>query len=193
MKLPVLLPLSALILSCAFPGVNVKKPDFDKFSRYVNQYVYDGHYIICIKDSAHRDDPNGCNHFDEIGFDITLPQLQRMFGRQEVAKKNDDGSEPMVFTVDSSEAPPTYLMVTFKNSRPVILQLTGPYCTRNISFSGITLGSKSSLVLKTLGPPFEKKKNKNKNGELWDYNPFRFSFEIVNDCVYSIKLVTEAQ
>jgi hypothetical protein len=191
--LALLLTLSALLLSCSFPALHLKAPSSDKFSRYVNQYVYDGNYIICIKDSTRRDDPNGCNHFNEIGFDITLPLLNKLFGEEKQNIKNNDGSETKIFIIDSAVTPPPYLAVAFRNNRPVMMQLTGTSCARNISFSGITLGSKSSQVLKTLGPLFAKKKVEEINGELWDYNPFRFSFEIVNNCVFSIQLVTEAK
>jgi hypothetical protein len=191
--LTILLSLSALSLSCTFPALHLKNPSSDKFSHYVNQYVYDGNYIICIKDSARRDDLNGCNHFNEIGFDITLPLLNKLFGEEKQNIKNNDGSETRIFIIDSAVTPPPYLAVAFRNGKPVMMQLTGTSCARNISFSGITLGSKSSQVLKTLGPPSQKKKVEEINGELWDYNPFRFSFEIVNNCVFSIQLVTEAE
>jgi hypothetical protein len=191
--LTLLLSLSVLPLSCSFPAVHFKNLSSDKFSSYVNQYVYDGNYIICIKDSTRRNDPNGCNHFNEIGFDITLPLLKNLFGEEKQTIKNNDGSETKIFFVDSAVTPPPYLAVSFRNSKPVMMQLTGTSCARIISFSGITLGSKSSQVMKTLGPPFAEKKVEEINGELWDYNPFHFSFEIVNNCVFSIQLVTEAE
>lgn len=191
--LTLLLALSILPLSCSFPAVHFKNLSSDKFSRYVNQYVYDGNYIICIKDSVRRDDPNGCNHFNEIGFDITPPLLKNLFGEEKQNIKNNDGSETRIFIVDSTVTPLPYLAVAFRKDRPVMMQLTGTSCARDISFSGITLGSKNSQVLKTLGPPSQKKKVEEINGELWDYAPFRFSFEIVNNCVFSIQLVTEAE
>lgn len=189
----ILLLPAVLILACSFPAVHFKNLSSDKFSNHINQYVYDGNYIICIKDSTKRDDPNGCNHFNEIGFDITLPLLNKLFGEEKQNLKNNDGSETKIFIIDSTVTPPPYLAVAFRNGRPVIMRLTGTSCSRNISFSGITLGSKSSQVLKTLGPPFAKKKVEEINGELWDYAPFRFSFEIVNNAVFSIHLVTEAK
>jgi hypothetical protein len=191
--LTILLTLSALTLFCAPPPPQLKKLPPDKFSKFVNQYVYDGNYIICIKDSAKLNDPNGCNHFNEIGFDVTLPMLRKLYGEEKDILRNNDGSETKIFLLDSSVTPPPYLAVAFRDNRAVMMQLTGKSCSRNVSFSGITLGSKSSRVIETLGPPSRKKKVQEIHGELWDYAPFRFSFEIVNNSVFSIQLVTEAE
>lgn len=70
------------------------------------------------------------------------------------------------------------------------LQLTGnpSDASSALPFSGITLGTPKQQVADVLGLPSSVTDVQQISGKLWDYAPFPFTIELVDDVVYSVRI-----
>lgn len=85
----------------------------------------------------------------------------------------------------------SYLVALFDSAGIVqTLQLTGKPSDASsaLPFSGITLGTPKQQVADVLGLPSSVTDVQQIRGKLWDYAPFPFTIELVNDIVYSIRI-----
>ena len=161
-------------------------------TQYMNQFVFNGEWIICITDSLQKDNPNACSHFGMVGFGTSLGEFTELFGESAKTIENADGSITNIFLLaaDSTSEYSPYLVVNKLNGNIESLQMTGESTLSQLSFSGLSLGSSSEDVISTLGPPSERTLVDEIGGEMFDYDPFHFTFEIVNGLIYSIRLTT---
>ena len=168
---------------------NYKRIDSNYYaiSKYrANEYYYAGGTNVCVSTEV-TDTNDPCLTFGSISVNSTISEIEAVLGkpydmmeqagryyRVYLLETLDDGSQP-------------YFALEQEDGQLRSIQITGNGCKEPLSFSSVDLGDHYSYVEQKLGKPAEKGLV-DKETEHWSYAPFRFSFEIRNGLVYSIKL-----
>ena len=173
--------LVSIIQGCVSNENNVVHAGkYDK-SLPINSFQYTGNWIACISDTA---DELACHRIGNIK--VGSDYAPSMPSSQDIEQAN--GVTASVFPIFKNEIQEAYFVIGHKDKKIVSIQLTGNYPSKEMSFSSIMLGDSKEKVEKILGPKHTKIpfKDGGISGDLWDYYPFQFSFEFVNEKVYSI-------
>jgi hypothetical protein len=89
---------------------------------------------------------------------------------------------------DGRRTATSYLVVTTEGTKIVALQLTGKSGGDPYMFSSVRLGAPRQQLVNTLGLPSAVRDAPEIKGKTWDYHPFPFSIQLVNQSVYSIRI-----
>ena len=101
----------------------------------------------------------------------------------------NDATALVFFLGQPGELP--YLVVTVKQDRIVVLQVSGSAGAERFSFNQIGLGTTSEAVIERFGRPLQSGPSGLKDTEFWSYNPWTFSFEVSGGRVTSIRIVAD--
>lgn len=93
-----------------------------------------------------------------------------------------------IFLLDTINNSINYIVLSERNDSLWVIQVTGYITNKNYSFSSVRLGDYSNFVEQKLGQGSRQEEVRDINGYTWDYTPFPFSIEFVNDRVYSIRI-----
>ncbi len=158
-------------------------------SQATNQFRFSGNWIVCVCEDKSDTLFLCCLNLGLFGLGDSVSIVDSLFGSPFKTIPKTDSSEVRAYSltpVGDSMVP--YIVVGHVNGRITSLQLTGEAIRDSLNFSSITLGDSTSHVESILGKPFVVKEVDEIEGVLWSYHPFRFSLEIVNGKVYSIKM-----
>lgn len=154
-----------------------------------NTFLSDNFGIGCISDTLNNSEGYmNCLCFEEINFNTTIEEFINKFGEPARVMDNSDGSKYYIFILSKPKETFSYIAVQKLNNETIALQLTGKDNKIPFSFSTIKLGDYNTFVQQRLGSNFKESKVGEINGFMWDYNPFPFSIEFVDQRVYSIRL-----
>ena len=168
-----------------YTRVSSEKPEIKLFK--INEFDASSGAISCATNEI-KENYLSCLCIGKINFDTLESEIEKLHGKPHKVLANKDNSSTKIYLLKTSTEHYPYFAITFDNSSIESIQLTGGKPNENLSFSSIRLGDQSSFVLQKLGTPSQKYDVEEIQGELWDYAPFPFTIEFINNEVYSIRL-----
>jgi len=151
----------------------------------INEYRYKGGGLVCFTDSI---SPLACLHIGSIRIGDEYAGIEAKYGSVSQKIPQSEGREVRVFELQSKTKQTTYLAITVKNNLIDAIQVAGASPEESLSFSSINIGDSPQWLIQLLGKPSKSKLVEETGATLWSYAPFPFSFEIVGEEVYSIKI-----
>jgi len=153
-----------------------------------NEYRFVGGYIVCFADSVSVDSPLACLHIGLISIGDEYAVIEGKYGSPKRTISQSGGREVKVYELRSKTNETTYLAITVKDNLINAIQVAGAKPDESFSFSSISIGDSPRRLIELLGKPSRSKLVEETGATLWSYEPFPFSFEIVEGEIYSIKI-----
>ncbi len=129
-----------------------------------------------------------CYTFGLISFNTDIKEMKSLFGPpiKELPGENDVTS--FIFPLKFNQRVSGYIVYSVKNGVVESLQMTGFTDDSRLKFSSIRLGDYYTYVEQRLGKPSSKRILKDIKAELWEYYSYKFSFEVKENKVISIRI-----
>lgn len=132
---------------------------------------------------------DNCLSFGLISIGDSRKQVVKLLGNPDRLVTGLDTAQIGIYPLTPKKTgDDPYLLVTINNQIVTTLTLQGRGTTQRFSFSGISLGDSSSVIVGLLGPPARVVSHEGYGSELWSYGAYPFSFEIEDNLVLSIQI-----
>lgn len=159
----------------------------------MNAYRFLGSSLACKSDRPEFN-PNQCNRIGGIAVGDDWAKAAAKLGPPSKVIPGQNGVTFHVYFLQGPDGGQAYwaLEKSEARSKVVAVQITGYFRVPGASFSAIELTDSEDKVRQLLGPRFAVHPMPQIKGVLWDYAPFKFSFQFVNGRVYSIRVSEES-
>lgn len=153
----------------------------------LNEFYQHNNAIVCVADTE-IDNYRNALSIGDINIDDSFEETLRKLGKPYKVMEGNKGLKNYIFLIDRLENSVNYMVVSAKSDTIQAIQFTGSTRNEKFKFSSIRLGDYSNYVYQKFGNRFKEKRVEQIKGISWDYYPFTFSFEFVEDRVYSIRV-----
>lgn len=160
--------------------------------RPYGEYRYEGNWIVCVVSDSWWPDSLAelaCLHIGEFTLGDSMSMWADRLDKPYDSWSDELGSQFDVYLLPfEGKQDIPYLLFEHRSGQIVALQMSGPATTDTTSFAGLHLGDPVEILQKKLGPPSSTREVADIKGELWSYQPFPISVEVVNKRISSIRI-----
>ena len=192
--------LVASVMAILQAGGDVYAPRPDQV--VIGEYRRTGAGFVCSVKAANdqealRKTKNYCLHYGPLAIGLPRREAERLLGKP-LDTVQDAKGKGFVYPRAWSDATHdrrllSYVVVVFDlKGLAKAIQVSGDADSSDWRFSSVRLGDPSSSIVAALGNPFETSLVSKNGAEFWQYSPWKFSFEVKDRTVTSIRLDAES-